>query len=277
MKTRFFQFLKFGVCIAFLCLGYGFLIEPRMMSLRHVSLTAPTGTSLKIALISDIHVGGLHMPAKRVEKITAQINAQNPDIIFIAGDYVNGHQNRAEHSNESNSKIDAGLSFLENLSAPMGIFAAMGNHDALYDTPYLRSKLSHMGINVLVNEAYRQNGLCIVGLADHDTSQEDPAVFEACDIDDAIIAIMHSPDSFEYLRSDTDLALAGHTHGGQINLPLLGRAVTATELGKPYAYGLQSWRGIDVFISAGLGTSIIPARFRSKPEIVIIEWRAQPI
>ena len=242
-----------------------------------MSLTAPTGTSLKIALISDIHIGGLHMPAKRVEKIAAQVNAQNPDIIFIAGDYVNGHKNKAEHSNESNSKIDAGLSFLENLSAPMGIFAAMGNHDALYDSSYLRSKLSRMGINVLVNKAYRQNGLCIVGLADHDTSQEDPAAFEACETGDAIIAIMHSPDSFNYLRSDTDLAFAGHTHGGQINLPLLGRAVTATELGKPYAYGLQSWQGIDVFISAGLGTSILPARFRSKPEIVIIEWRPQPI
>ena len=86
---------------------------------------------------------------------------------------------------------------------------------------------------------------------------------------------MHSPDSFKHLRSDTDLAVAGHTHGGQINLPLIGRRVTATKLGEPYAYGLKDWSGTPVYITSGLGTSVLPARFRAPPEIVVITISGQ--
>lgn len=247
------------------------------MKVRLVSVSAPVQAPLKIALMSDIHIGGLHMPAKRLDKIVATINAQNPDIILIAGDYVNGSEHRKEASPADRAEIEAGLTALGGLSAPLGIYAAIGNHDTHYDAPYLRTKLTTMGVNVLVNKASRKGGICIVGLADHDTSQEDPSAFNGCEAKDVIVALMHSPDSFGHLRSDTDLAVAGHTHGGQINLPLLGRAVTATSLGKPYAYGLQRWQGIPVFITAGLGTSILPARFRSPPEIVIIELAAEPV
>lgn len=82
---------------------------------------------------------------------------------------------------------------------------------------------------------------------------------------------MHSPDSFQYLRPGIALAVAGHTHGGQINLPLIGRRVTATNSGNKYAYGLVKVNGVLAFVTAGIGTSILPARFRAPPELVLIE------
>ena len=271
MKHLLFLTLKVLVLIAALCLAYGFLVEPRLLKVRQVKVTAAISKPIKIALISDLHIGGLHVPAERITQTAAKINAQNPDIIFLAGDYVNGHKRREDHAQAFNDKLDRGLAALSNLSAPLGVYAAMGNHDEWYSQSYLVEALTQAGVTVLVNQAVNIANVCIVGLADADTDIEDPMAFEACPTDSNILGLMHSPDSFQYLRPDTVIAVAGHTHGGQINLPFLGRAITATQLGKPYAYGVRDWQGIPVVITAGLGTSILPARFRSAPEIVIIE------
>ncbi len=270
MKRRLLNSFKILTVIAALCLAYGFLIEPRLLKMREMKITAKVTAPLKIALISDLHIGGVHVPANRIRKTAAIINTQNPDIIFLAGDYVNGHKRREDHTQTFNDTLDRGLAALSDLSAPMGVYAAMGNHDRWYSQPYLIKALTDAGATVLVNQAVNIGDVCIVGLADADTDTEDPLAFEACENGSTTLSLMHSPDSFKYLRSDTVFAVAGHTHGGQINLPLLGRAITATQIGKPYAYGLRDWRGIPVIITAGLGTSIMPARFRSPPEVVII-------
>ena len=99
-------------------------------------------------------------------------------------------------------------------------------------------------------------------------------MFADCETSKDIVAFMHSPDSFKLLPSDTDLALAGHTHGGQINIPFIGRRITSTRLGKKYAYGSLDFGGIRAFVTAGIGTSILPARFRAPPEIVLITLRS---
>ena len=110
----------------------------------------------------------------------------------------------------------------------------------------------------------------MTGLADNTTQTEDPESFSACKPDSTIIALMHSPDSFIHLRSDVKLAVAGHTHAGQINIPFLGRLSNIGRLGSEYKYGLKVFRGIPVYISSGLGTSVLPARFRAPPEITIL-------
>lgn len=271
MKRIPLKFLAAAVAVCLACLAYGFLIEPRLLKLRYVTVKADVAQPLKIGLFGDIHIGGLHVPPARVEKIVQLMNAQNPDIILMTGDYINGHKARSSHREKFNQRADKGLVALSALTAPMGVYAAMGNHDAWYGQSNLRAALSGGGAAVLVNEAVNQDGICIVGLADADTDTEDAGTFNLCDPGNTVLAIMHSPDSFKYLRSDTALAVAGHTHGGQINLPIIGRAVTATQLGKPFAYGLRDWRGTAVYITAGIGTSILPARFRAPPEIVIIE------
>lgn len=220
--------------------------------------------------MSDIHIGGLHVSPKRVKALITTINAQSPDIVLIAGDFVNGHKTRRENTDKFNTTLDQGLKHFSDITAPMGTYAVLGNHDAWYGNTVLRSGLTQAGVTVLTNEsAAPRKGLCLVGLADADTGREDPKAFQTCAEDDLILALMHSPDSFPDLPQKTDMAFAGHTHGGQINLPLIGRAVTASKLGAPYAYGATEYNGIPVWITAGFGTSILPARFRSPPEIVV--------
>lgn len=262
--------------LATLCLLYGFFIEPKLLKIREVTLAPQNynGPELRIVLFSDIHIGGLHIPVARVEDIVKRVNALKPDIILIPGDFINGHKLRADHSPAFNADIDNGFAALKNLTAPKGVFASIGNHDVWYDADYVEEALAAANISVLRNQSSNlSNGICIVGLADHDTEQEDKAAFDDCASSTVPIAIMHSPDSFPYLRSDTVLAVAGHTHGGQINLPIIGRRITATASGKKYAYGFVDMNGVPSYVTAGIGTSILSARFRAPPEVVLIELR----
>lgn len=260
------------VLIAVLCLLYGFFIEPRTLEVRHLKVRSDAvQSSHKIVLLSDIHIGGFHVGPKRVEKIVTRINDLQPDIVLIPGDFISGHERRQNLSAKFNSEISEGLAHLAALKTKTGVFASIGNHDVWYDAEFVENTLTENGVTVLVNKAFDiGNNTCLIGLADHDTQSEDISVFSKCE-GKAIIAMMHSPDSFEYLRSDTALAVAGHTHGGQINIPLIGRRVTATAAGRKYAYGLVNAHGIPAFVTSGIGTSILPARFRAPPELVVIE------
>ncbi|MDB2437967.1 metallophosphoesterase [Hellea sp.] len=266
------------IIIALLCLLYGFLIEPKMLKIRQISVTPENyqGQTLRVALLSDIHIGGAHVSVERVEKIVARVNELKPDIIVMPGDFIDGHLKRQEHSEAFNTAIEIGLSKLAFLEAPMGVFASIGNHDVWYDADFVSRALTRAGVSVLRNQALNVSGnICIVGLADHDTQSENRGAFNACEDNAYPIAIMHSPDSFDYLRSDVVLAVAGHTHGGQINIPLIGRRVTSTRAGKKWAYGRIDVGGVPVFVTSGIGTSILPARFRAPPEIVLIELSPQ--
>jgi predicted MPP superfamily phosphohydrolase len=265
------------IALASLCLAYGFLIEPKLLMDRYVEIDSPnySGKPLKIALLADIHMGGFHVPVSRIEEIVREVNEQKPDIILMPGDFINGHKSRAKHSAAFNAEVEKGLSALRDLKAKHGVFATIGNHDVWYDADYIDKTLNRLGITVLRNRAINlSKEICVVGFADHDTQIEDKSAYNDCEAGKVPIALMHSPDSFAILRSDTALAVAGHTHGGQINIPLIGRRVTATEAGRKYAYGLVDVAGVPAFVTAGIGTSIMPARFRSPPEIVLIELRA---
>lgn len=278
MRARFFYMVALlGLLIAG-CLVYGFLIEPKRLLTRNVTVISPSykGDILTIALVGDLHIGGLHVPARRVSKIVKGINKLDADMIFLAGDFVDGHLTRHNNTDAFNSEVDKGINALSRLQAERGVYSVIGNHDNWYGGPYIKQALERAGVKVLVNEAVENEALCVVGLADHDTAFPSASAYQDCGAKSHKFLIAHSPDSFALLRSDTVLAVAGHTHGGQINLPVFGRAVTATKSGKPLAYGLKTVNGIPVFITAGVGTSILPARFRAPPEIVLLTVRPSP-
>ena len=260
--------------IAILCMIYGFIFEPITMKTRKISysLNGWEGPGLRIVFLADIHIAGEHVSPPRVEKIAELIKAAEPDLILIGGDFIDGHVPRSKMPPNFNRKVGKGLKILGRLSDEFDVVSVIGNHDVWYDKAYVKNMLTQAGVVVLDNSGYRLgNTLCIVGIADDLTEVPSDKGFESCAVGDDIIALMHSPDSFELLRPETDLALAGHTHGGQINLPLLGRSITSTRAGKDFAYGQVEYKGIAGFVTAGIGTSILPARFRSPPEIVVVE------
>lgn len=270
MKTILFRLVGVASVISVLCVLYGMLIEPRRLVVKTLQIgEGPTST--RIVHLSDIHIGGFHMSPKRVEALVDIVNAQGADMVIITGDFISGHDNKRDHSAAFNADIDAGFRALAGLRAPT--FATLGNHDNWYGKAAVAQGLVAAGVSVLDNAAATTpHGFCLVGLADHDTDREEPTAFKSCD-NNPVIAAMHSPDSFTHMPTDTRLGLAGHTHGGQVNLPLYGRRVTSTAVGKPYAYGLTSWQGVPVYVTAGLGTSILPVRFRAPPEIAVITLR----
>jgi len=272
--TRFFNACLWGSAAALFCLAYGYVIEPTMLKTRYLKIESMDwqNDKLRVAFLADIHIAGVHVPPNRVSKIVSKINAGKPDLVLIGGDFISGHVPRTDTSESFDRRIRQGLQALRSLDARYGVVSVIGNHDVWYDAPFVENQLEEQGITVLGNEGREIDGrFCVLGMADDLTQNPSNIGYKDCPENSDIIALMHSPDSFQLLRSDTDLALAGHTHGGQINLPFIGRRVTSTRAGLKYAYGLVSHNGISAYVTSGIGTSIIPARFRSPPEIVFID------
>lgn len=245
---------------------YSGWIEPRQLHIRDVEI-GEGEQSVRIALMTDLHIGGLHVPPERVAAIVERINAQSPDLILLPGDFINGHTPRREMGADETALLSEGLSHLSALNAPA--IATTGNHDAWHNRRAVTRMLDAASVTVVDNSSTNFEGLCIVGIADFYIDQPTADGFELCDADAPMIALMHSPDTRNLLHHDTALAVAGHTHGGQVNLPFLGRRVTLTACGQPCAYGLIQ-TDPPLFVSAGIGTSILPIRFRAPPEIVMI-------
>jgi len=225
---------------------------------------------LKVAVLSDLHVGSPHLGLVKLQQIVKQTNAEAPDLIVLLGDYV-------IHGVVGGRfvELEAIAATLKDLQAPLGVVAILGNHDWWYDGEQVRAALQQVNIRVLENEImqiqHAGRSFWLVGLADLWTRTPDiqSSLQKITDNNPAIV-LTHSPDVFPDIPERVTLTLAGHTHGGQVNLPLVGRPVVPSKFGQRYAAGHIIEQGRHLFVSTGIGTSIIPVRFRVPPEIVIL-------
>jgi len=151
----------------------------------------------------------------------------------------------------------------------------LGNHDWWYGGERVTRALNNVGVPVLENdvaEVKRDGGsIWIAGLADLWTRK--PLITTTLGKipeQATVIALTHNPDIFPEIPARVALVLAGHTHGGQVNLPLLGRRVVPSRFGERYAVGHVEENGHHLFVTPGIGTSIIPVRFRVPPEISVL-------
>ena len=233
----------------------------------------PAGSSpLTIALLSDIHVAGPDMPPERLARIVAQVNALKPDIVLIAGDLVS-EKRTATHIYTPQEVVAP----LADLHAPLGVFAVPGNHDHWFDLPGLSRELRAHGIGLLANDAVQAGPLAIGGLDDAYTGRADvPRTIAAMDrLAGARVIFGHSPDSFPQVPRSVSLMLAGHTHCGQIGYPWGGAPAYLSDYGDRYACGRVDEDGKTIVVGAGLGTSLIPVRLFTRPEIWLIELRTR--
>ncbi len=251
----------------------------------------PAIVGLKIVVISDIHGGSNDVTFDRLREIVARTNEQNADLIFLLGDYVS--ENTSIHPlSDDGLKMSMTLVAhgLTGLTARFGVFAVLGNHDGDFGDSRVSSELERIGIRVLQNEVamVEVNGrpLRILGFRDHlklaprwkHLSHDAQKMLEQTG-DGNIIALQHSPDIIpeitgnKLISPELKLILAGHTHGGQVWLPILGRAIVPSSYGQKYAYGHIRENGIDVFVTSGVGTSILPFRFLVPPEISVLTLR----
>ena len=162
----------------------------------------------------------------------------------------------------------------------MGVYSVLGNHDWWYDGNRVRGALETNGIRVLENEVLevhtRGATFWLAGLADLWTRpQHITQTIDHVPADQPIIALTHNPDIFPQLPQRVQLLLAGHTHGGQVRFPFIGSVIEPSNYGQRYVRGHVVENGHDLFVTTGIGTSIIPVRFGVPPEIVLLTLKSQ--
>ncbi len=261
------------VIVALLAYGYAetYWIELQEYQLADADVPgAFDGT--RIVLVTDIHRGPF-LSQDRVRSLVERVNALEPDLIVLGGDYV-----------YLDTKYAAScFAELENLQAPLGCFAVLGNHDyGDYEeghggpAPVIQA-IEDAGITLLRDQGVwlEKEGerIRIGGVSDFsvDTPHFAPALEESGK-DDFVVLVSHNPDYAEELPvGAVDLVLSGHTHGGQLTLFGLWAPYVPSEYGQKYRTGVVTTEATTVIVSNGVGTSTIPPiRLFARPQIVLI-------
>lgn len=221
---------------------------------------------IRIGFVTDTHIGPA-ISARDVDRALALLRTANPDLLLLGGDYICESPRFAP---------EAAAILSEHASAtPLGALAVLGNHDYACDASRLTSLLERRGIRVLRNEsaciATGSGDLWIVGIDDAVLGAPDlPRAFAGVPRDSTALAFWHEPDwAAETAQFRPLLQLSGHSHGGQVRLPLLGN-IAAPNGGRRYVMGLYEVAGMPIYTSRGVGVFRPPIRFRCPPEVTLI-------
>jgi uncharacterized protein len=225
----------------------------------------PSFHNAKILLITDIHHGP-YFSISRVRSLVSRVNAENPDIILLGGDYVH----------RSPKYIIPCFNELKNLRAPLGVYGVLGNHDHWENGELTKKMMDESGIIRIDNKASwiirEGEKIKIGGVGDYreDTQDLAPAL-EGVGKGDFVILLSHNPDYAEAFDSDKiDLLLSGHTHGGQVTLAGLWAPIVNSKYGQKYRTGLIKRGNTNMIVSNGVGTITPPVRLFARPQIVTI-------
>lgn len=270
--------------------AYGIIVEPAWrLRVQRWRIASPkwTAPALRIVAISDLHLGEPHVGLTRLSRIVARANALKPDLVVLLGDYAAGHRFIS-----APVRIADAAPVLAGLSAPLGVFAILGNHDWWDDLDAQRRgggpnlyamALEAAGIPVLSNRAVRLEHFWLAGVEDQLALSKGRGRFTGLDdlpgtiaqvTDDApVILLAHEPDLFARATERVALQLSGHTHGGQVRL-FGWSPVVPSRYGNRYAYGHVREGARDLVVTGGIGCSIAPVRLGVPPEITLIEVAA---
>lgn len=270
--------------------AYAFGVEPGWrLDLVRYALSPPgwpAEAPLRIAVIADLHVADPWISESRVHDIVDLANSLRPDLTVLLGDYVCTHRFVTGYV-----RPEAWADALKRLSAPLGVWSILGNHDwwsaAMPTEPpdgarSVRAALRRAGCPPLENDAvrilHRGRAFWLAGLGDQMAHRRGgrwrgvddlDATLARARADEPVILLAHEPWIFARRPPrPVALTLSGHTHGGQINLPLLDIRSRLTEGDRRYLYGAFVEDGRHLVVSGGLGTSIAPIRVLRPPEVV---------
>jgi len=245
------------VVVAVLCVIDAFFIEPRWIEVTHHAVAGRVAQPLKIAHLTDLHTKGLGFRERRLLQLLDQ---EKPDLIVITGDTISSGGTYEQESH-----------LLRELHAPLGTWLVRGNWEnwiALRDeNDFYRASGVHF---LLDTSAEIRPGVWLTGF--NDTS------FAIANSEKALlnirdhayrIALFHAPAFFSQSAGSYDLALAGHSHGGQVRVPFWGPLWLPAGVG-PYVHGWFAAGGSQMYVSRGIGTTLLPARFACRPELAII-------
>ncbi len=274
----------FAILIA-VFLSYSYFIGSRLFVVVEETLAVPNWSpdlnGFRVVAITDIHAGSNYAPEERIRYMVEQTNAQNADIVVLLGDYVS----EAKFDRNARSKpygtdrtelrmpVATIADILGGLRAKYGVYAVIGNHDEYHNAPKITAEFERVGITVLENEvaeiAVNGEKINLWGIEDLWKNRKVPVeAFDAIADKKNIIAITHNPDSLLQLPDRVSLMFAGHSHGGQLNWPIFGPIAVFND--KRFMDGHSVVDGKHVYVTSGVGTSVIPFRFRVPPEIAVV-------
>lgn len=254
-------------------------IEPERIVLERVEVRLERLSraldGLRIVQLSDFHYTNPGC-GELIRNAVSMANSLNPDLVALTGDYVTSH--RHSHGSGPRNAVPC-AAILGELHAPLGIFAVLGNHDQC-GPDFISRMLESHGIAVLRNRALHVERagarLWVAGV--NDVLESNANIDEALQFipqPDATILLAHEPDYADVVRRyPVDLQLSGHSHGGQIRLPLVGSPYLPLMATK-YPRGLRQLDGLSLYTNRGLGTTFVPVRFDSAPEVTLLTLRSK--
>lgn len=268
-------------------LGYGYTTEVEMNWIEIKNLTMklphldPAFGGIRLVQISDFHLGQW-IDKERLERVLQLTLEQSPDYIIMTGDYVEyrpyGRPNIWTTYEESFDIIRS--SFLS-LSSVCPTLAILGNHDHRVNVDWVEGALKEANVTVMRNSVHTiQRGSSQLHIAAVDDiiygMDRLDTVMESLPADGAAILLAHEPDFADTSAATGrfDLQLSGHTHGGQINLPLIGPPILP-ELGKKYTSGMYHVNDMVVYTNRGVGVTTVNARFNCRPEITVFDIESE--
>jgi len=228
------------------------------------TISLPFGRSLRLIQLTDIHAG-LYMTRQHMRRYVDLVNRQQPDLVALTGDFISN----------SMTFLDSCVDEMSHLHARYGVFVILGNHDHWYGDPVeIRARFHERGFIVLHN-AHRvvqtpAGPFAVAGI--------DDLAAGTPDLDRALrglapmptILLSHRPEVFpRAVERDIPLTLAGHWHGGQVAVRLLGVPISPAHLLSRYPEGLYRLNGSHLYVSRGIGTTAVPIRLNAPPEVAI--------
>lgn len=220
---------------------------------------------LRIVQISDIH-HGLFLPKEWLSEAVRQANRLDPDIVALTGDFVT----------YSRRNIGPAAELLGRLRARYGVYAVLGNHDFRVDPDGITAALREQRIDVLRNRhislRFRSESIYLAGVDDYGYGADLRRAIRGVPRDAATILLAHNPRVIRLASSrGVSLVLSGHTHGGQVNLPLLGTVYGRSPERLRYKIGWDRMGATQIYVSRGIGTIVLPWRLRCPAEITHLE------
>jgi len=263
-------------CVVVILGLWAFWLEPASLTVAEndLSLGWPGERSLRVAVLTDLHVGSPLNGMAKLHSTVDRTNAAQPDVICILGDLVIQGVLGGRFVPPEEIVIE-----LARLRAAAGVVAVLGNHDGWFDHDRVRQAVETIGIRVVEDTAIRlktpAGPLWVAGISELWTGRHDlaAALAAVADNNTPVLLLTHNPDVFPMVPDRVTLTLAGHTHGGQVRLPIVGALIVPSRFGQRFAAGHVVEGGRHLFVATGVGTSILPVRFRVPPAVTVVTLR----
>lgn len=284
-RRKFFELTTAGAVTGGLAVAsYGTIFEANRPQLVSLEVTLPrlaeSWDGFRIAQLSDLHYDD-YFSVVPLRKAIDIVNRLKPDLIVLTGDFVTSPLQPSGHSRAraAAAPIEPCAQCLSQLRAPSGVLAVLGNHDVDTDAARIIEVLQSHSTQVLRNRSLpiEREGkrVWFAGVDDVLAGKPDlKLALGGIPPSEPVVLLAHEPDFADFAAHyPVDLQLSGHSHGGQIRLPLLG-APYLPKLGRRYPWGLRRIDSLVLYTNVGVGTIRIPMRLNCPPEVTLITLRA---